>query len=886
MSTLADCLKKAGKAISPQEADALQKAARDYRGENYTEARADEMAVQDVIDGLMEDLSKILSQVTIPEVKALPLPYGAVIEGLPSLDMRDMDVSPDALEVAVRQNIKGKQVVIGDKTGSRSVTSIGMVWQDRNGKVVLTGITTPPQLLRVSGGKQMFPPPIAVQRMGTDTREGRKNKRSVLVGGEEPVLLREVAEHGFKPIAIIHFTGEPARIFQEFPNLAAFDKAYAATPSTVGTKRQGDEDALPPRLEQGARQAANQLQEIEAQIDAIGGQVIEAHDAKDFGRVDELNVKLKELFKRQAEILESGQNQVGDAPIDKIPELQTQRLRIRRPLAVLEQMAVAQQTWRDWYDRFQGDLARFFGPDARLFQSLLAITSQATKVKSNVSLALKAYVQFKNGEPFVGYVPNAIRDLNALREGTELGGRKVQNYMKATGGDPLAIVVDRHIGQLFFGTDSPTDAQYTKAEQVIRMLSQKLGWPPREVQAALWAANIRRNGNEPSSYDAYLQRLKADGRLDARLAQIRQRSAGSQGAGGNGGSAAGRGAANDTRAQFRSVPAVDQSRTAIDAQRTQEFVTVMNRMRAQGMNVDVLTREIFQQGVAQEIQNQIDQLNAQLEQATGAGRTAIERQIQLRQDRLLEVMDAQGATFSPYHIALAVDDVGNATLANLITLLHEAAEAQTMGMTPMDRGAVSRAIAASLTEIRAKTQAAADRTGAPVASEQGGLFDILAESLAQQIAAEGIPDSQSLAQAIWRFVKDLYFRAAMAVPSRRTSWRSTGTRTSCAGPSEATSTGVSVRSLRASCLSPWSSAPAASRAGRGRPAASATTTTERPGRSSSPGCCRIRRKRSSGMSSFKRCRRKRRPAKRSRDRRRGRASKPRRSASTSLSSRR
>lgn len=549
MSTLVKCLGRMSKVISAEEAQEIQRIATAYAqamppsGEakviDAQRQASEERAVQEVIDGLMEDLSKILSQVTIPEVKALPLPYGAIIQGFPSEDMRDSNVSPVELEDKVRKNITGKQVVLGDKSGSRSVTSIGMVWQDKDGKVVLTGITTPPQILRVAGGKQMFPAPIAVQRMGTDTREGRKNKRAVAVGGEEPVLLREVAEHGFKPIAIIHFTGEPARIFQEFPNLAAFDKAYATTPSTVGTGRQGAEAALPPRLEQGARQAANQLQQIEAEIDTLGRQVIEAHDAKDFGRVDELNVKLKELFKRQAKILKSGQDQVGDAPIDKIPELQTQRL--------------------------------------------------------------------------------------------------------------------------------------------------------------------------------------------------------------------------------RSVPVVDQSRTAIDAQRTQEFVAVMNRMRAQGMNVDVLTREIFQQGVAQEIQNQIDQLNARLEQATGAGRTAIERQIQLRQDRLLEVMDAQGATFSPYHIALAVDDVSNATLANLITLLHEAAEAQTMGMTPMDKGAVSRAIAASLTEIRAKTQAAADRTGAPVASEQGGLFDILAESLAQQLAAEGIPDSPSLAKAIWRFVKDLYFRAAMAV---------------------------------------------------------------------------------------------------------------------------
>ncbi len=66
--------------------------------------------------------------------------------------------------------------------------------------------------------------------------------------------------------------------------------------------------------------------------------------------------------------------------------------------------------------------------------------------------------------------------------------------------DADAIVVDRHIVSLLFESkrDTPTKAQIAKAKKVIREIAANIGWAPREVKAALWAADIRRKGEEHS----------------------------------------------------------------------------------------------------------------------------------------------------------------------------------------------------------------------------------------------------------------------------------------------------------------------------------------------------------------------------------------------------
>ena len=173
--------------------------------------------------------------------------------------------------------------------------------------------------------------------------------------------------------------------------------------------------------------------------------------------------------------------------------------------------------WKDFYTRSKELMVEYFGADAPLFERLLSATSQAASVKANVSLALKAYGQLKRGDKFTGYLPAVIGNLNKISKNEKLSGRKISNYENANAGDVTKVVVDRHVARMLFGTKSPTPKQFSKAEKVLTEVANDIGWEPRQVQAAIWAASIRKNNLEPESYDGYLKRLKREGTLEQKV---------------------------------------------------------------------------------------------------------------------------------------------------------------------------------------------------------------------------------------------------------------------------------------------------------------------------------------------------------------------------------
>lgn len=199
-----------------------------------------------------------------------------------------------------------------------------------------------------------------------------------------------------------------------------------------------------------------------------------------------------------------------------------------------------------------------------------------------------------------------------------------------------------------------------------------------------------------------------------------------------------------------------------EASKAQNFIGVVNRLQRMGIAVDVFARSFFNAGVRTEIESQIKTLESQLPTATGPARAELTRQIARRKERLGEISQAQGAAFTPNHIALSVDDVQNASLANLQTLLHEAAEALAMRLNPVMKGRIQQAIDRSLDKLRDRAAEASAKSGVPLARETDA-FDLLSETLAQELTAAGVPDAPSLAQAIWRWIKDLYYRTAMAL---------------------------------------------------------------------------------------------------------------------------
>ena len=193
-------------------------------------------------------------------------------------------------------------------------------------------------------------------------------------------------------------------------------------------------------------------------------------------------------------------------------------LKLLQTKETLKDWAITQESWKDWYSEHQETLDDFFGDYAGLFQEILAVTSQAASVKANVGLGLKAFGQLMRNEEFdgklrgeekSGYLPAVIKNLNAIKNKTQVGGRKISNYKSANEGDSSRVVVDRHIARMLFGVDTPSAKQYAKAESVLSEVAKEIGWEPSQVQAALWAQSIVMSGKEPVSYGAYLKSLEA-----------------------------------------------------------------------------------------------------------------------------------------------------------------------------------------------------------------------------------------------------------------------------------------------------------------------------------------------------------------------------------------
>ena len=231
------------------------------------------------------------------------------------------------------------------------------------------------------------------------------------------------------------------------------------------------------------------------------------------------------------------------------------RMRVKMSRAQLLTDVRANEDMADWYGRHKELVARLFGPNAELFERILAVTSQATDTKGNVAMALRAYGQMQRGEPFTGFMSAAIGNLNRIRNDEQVSGPKIGNYTKNNvHGDQEAVTVDRHIARMLFGStsSSPTKEQYAKAVKIITELARTTGLTPAQVQATLWAASIRRQGKEPATYESYLRRLEAEGTIEARIAGLypgAKRSNDRAGARGAGRPAAGEGDADGAGAR-------------------------------------------------------------------------------------------------------------------------------------------------------------------------------------------------------------------------------------------------------------------------------------------------------------------------------------------------
>lgn len=211
-----------------------------------------------------------------------------------------------------------------------------------------------------------------------------------------------------------------------------------------------------------------------------------------------------------------------------MPEVETVRT-----VDQLVEAARSEKDWRTWYQRYSNQLNTLFGVSgAKTFEKILGATSQATGVAGNVTLALRAYTQMITGQPFEGFLEGVKNNLERIRNEEMVQGQKIGEFARAATGDESGVAIDRHVARIIFGRENlqggstPSARQVKRGKIIVNQVAKKLGWKPREVQAALWAAQIeldaRARGVEPKkeSYDTYLDNVYRSKRGKSTVAEI------------------------------------------------------------------------------------------------------------------------------------------------------------------------------------------------------------------------------------------------------------------------------------------------------------------------------------------------------------------------------
>jgi hypothetical protein len=136
-----------------------------------------------------------------------------------------------------------------------------------------------------------------------------------------------------------------------------------------------------------------------------------------------------------------------------------------------------------------------------------AVTSMTTSIEANVHLAIKALLQMKRKQQIKGFLPAQEIYLNLIREGKDVPGRKIMNFIRALEGDKNAVVVDIWMCRAFDMLNSrilpngrpyfrsPSKTEYDLIENFIVKHSTLIGINPRQFQSMVWSGIKREFGN-------------------------------------------------------------------------------------------------------------------------------------------------------------------------------------------------------------------------------------------------------------------------------------------------------------------------------------------------------------------------------------------------------
>lgn len=175
---------------------------------------------------------------------------------------------------------------------------------------------------------------------------------------------------------------------------------------------------------------------------------------------------------------------------------------------------------KNWYEECQRLFEEHYGVERlELVCSIFAATSINSSLKSNIRLFRKALHEIENGLEFSNYLPVMKTQLERIRAGESIRGRKINSFARAMSGDKNAVVVDIWLLRAFGEdrqyrrslTDRPqsggaTNRQYTEIEAWVRIRAAELELEPRQLCAMIWAGvRIDQTGDKETHYKTILE---------------------------------------------------------------------------------------------------------------------------------------------------------------------------------------------------------------------------------------------------------------------------------------------------------------------------------------------------------------------------------------------
>jgi hypothetical protein len=174
---------------------------------------------------------------------------------------------------------------------------------------------------------------------------------------------------------------------------------------------------------------------------------------------------------------------------------------------------------KNWYRNSYETIKELFGNDTELFIKILASTSQQNSVQANAQYAIEAYELIKNGASIEGLMCGIaqwkiIENLNLARQNRELDGNKINTFAHALMNDPECIVIDRWIMRAFnLNRIAPTQKDRQYIQDIVKIISDNIGFTPAETQACLWAyakseLSDKEQYKDYSDYSVYIKQYK------------------------------------------------------------------------------------------------------------------------------------------------------------------------------------------------------------------------------------------------------------------------------------------------------------------------------------------------------------------------------------------